>query len=207
MFYIYKFENKISGKLYIGKATDPYGRYHTHMTIVRLADSNPFYKKAHHYNLIHKAITKYGPENFDFIVIDEKETEKEILELEKYYIALYKTNVMRYGQEAGYNLTDGGEGASGRFHTEEAKQKIRAKAIGRLHTEETKEQISKTIALQKMGKIKLSVEDAFAIKQIREEDNLSYAKIAKQFGVSKTTVMKLCKGQTWKYLDKHIKID
>ena len=47
-------------------------------------------------------------------------------ELEKYYIALYKTNINRYGKEYGYNLTDGGDGVSGIKYSEEEYDKSTA---------------------------------------------------------------------------------
>lgn len=50
-------------------------------------------------------------------------TDEQANELEKYYIALYKTNINRYGNEYGYNLTDGGDGVSGIKYSEEEYQR------------------------------------------------------------------------------------
>lgn len=61
------------------------------------------------------AINKYKPENIkQEILVEGLMTKDESSEIEKYYIALYKTNCNRYrNPEYGYNLTDGGDDGSG----------------------------------------------------------------------------------------------
>ena len=61
------------------------------------------------------AINKYKPENIKQEILAEgMMTKDESSEIEKYYIALYKTNCNRYRDpEYGYNLTDGGDDGSG----------------------------------------------------------------------------------------------
>ena len=200
MFYIYKFINKVNGKLYIGKTNNLYQRKHAHLAVARLGAENNFYLASGHYNLLQRAITKYGADNFDFVVIEENEQEEIIFEREKYWIAFYKTNVCRYGNEFGYNLTDGGEGSSGRKHTETAKQKIRDKAAGRLHTKETKQQMSVARSGDGCGHNILTVQQIPEILRLRNEENLSYPTIGKMYGVSKTAIRKICTGKSWKHL-------
>jgi predicted GIY-YIG superfamily endonuclease len=66
MFYIYKITNKINGKIYIGKTNDPYQRMHSHLSVARNGATNSFYQDTGKYNYIHRAITKYGEDNFSF---------------------------------------------------------------------------------------------------------------------------------------------
>ncbi len=64
---------------------------------------------------VFNAINYYKPENIkQEILIEGMMTDNQINDLERYYIALYKTNCNRYrNPEYGYNLTDGGDGVSG----------------------------------------------------------------------------------------------
>ena len=85
---IYKITNKINNKIYIGQSNDPERRFYEH--IHNNVDSS----------LIHRALKKYGPENFTFEVIGwfEDWKEKEI-----YYISFYRS-LTPYG----YNIHEGG---------------------------------------------------------------------------------------------------
>ena len=65
MYYIYKFTNKINGKVYIGQTNNIEKRKRGHK-------SESFNPNANGYNLpFHCAIRKYGWENFDFEIIEE----------------------------------------------------------------------------------------------------------------------------------------
>lgn len=97
MAYIYKIENQINHKIYIGKTnyTNPQKRWKQH-----LADSqNP----NRNHRALYRAINKYGIDNFSFEIIEETNNPEE---REKYYISYY--NTYHYG----YNETLGGDGAS-----------------------------------------------------------------------------------------------
>ena len=123
--YIYLITNKINGKIYIGKhSTD------------KLNDGYMGSGK-----LIKKAIQKYGIENFTKEYLAFCDTEEKLNWLERFYIKKYKA------REAGYNLTDGGEGMLN------PKSEIREKLsnshkgeknpmFGKPRSEETKRKIS-----------------------------------------------------------------
>ena len=193
MFYIYKITNKINSKIYIGKTNDLYQRMHSHLSTARNGATNYFYQDNGKYNYIHRAITKYGENNFSFDIIDQHENEEIIFQMEKAYISEYQST----NRSLGYNLTEGGEGSSGRKQTEAAKQKIREKAIGRLHTDETKEQMSLSRAGEGCGHNVLTETQIPEILRLRE-NGMSYPTIGKMFGVSKTAIRKICIGKTWK---------
>lgn len=101
---IYKIENLINGKIYIGKSVDIEKRFRTHI-------NDSFNKNKPEYNhLIHKAIRKYKVENFSFDIIEECD-ENELNSREMYWIHIYDCCVLD-GRNKGYNMTRGGEGSS-----------------------------------------------------------------------------------------------
>ena len=89
---IYKFINKINGKIYIGQSVNIDRRIREHFCRY---DGTPF----------HLALEKYGKENFITEILEECEPE-ELNEKEKYYILLYNSE----NKQIGYNRTCGGEG-------------------------------------------------------------------------------------------------
>jgi len=111
---IYKAENKVNGKIYVGETLHKLEtRIHDHF---RMGGSPVFYN----------ALKKYGIQNFSILVIDTAKSIKELNEKEKYWIKFYNCKVPN-----GYNLTDGGDGITGYIHTPEARKKISEKLKGR----------------------------------------------------------------------------
>ena len=87
---IYKIENKINHKIYIGQSKDPDKRFKAHCE-----------KRTKYVSLINKAINKYGKDNFSFEIIGWFD---DYNEKEKYYIDYYRS-LAPYG----YNISKGGE--------------------------------------------------------------------------------------------------
>lgn len=161
---IYKVQNKVNGKIYIGQ---------TRRNLISRIDEHTKGKDS----LISKAINKYGLQSFDISVIDSAESIEVLNDKEMEYIALYNCK-----HPNGYNLTDGGEGTiglseeslekrrisnTGKKRSEEAKQKMRRphKILNPRgpHTEETKNKISnknrgkKRIPMKQETKNKISI--------------------------------------------------
>lgn len=112
---IYKIENKIDGKIYIGKTTRNLDiRIEEHFNC-RKDDS-----------YLHKAIRKYGKDNFIISTIEEVNDIKTLNDREKFWI-----NYFNCKSPKGYNLTDGGDGVIGYLHTNETKKKISDCSKGR----------------------------------------------------------------------------
>lgn len=142
---IYKIENLINGKVYIGQSIDIEKRHIGHRSELQ--------NQKHSNRFLQRAWNKYGEINFIFKIIEECE-ELELDEKEIFYIDKYR--------ESGkvYNMTDGGGGSRGNILTEETKNKIsqskknpsietRIKlskaAKGRIHSEESKRKLSEIL--------------------------------------------------------------
>ena len=93
---IYKIENKINKKIYIGLSKAIYKRW----------DDHKYYLRHHKHQNTHlqRAWDKYGEDNFEFSVVEEV-PEENLEETERKYISMYKSN----DYDKGYNNSDGGE--------------------------------------------------------------------------------------------------
>jgi len=108
---IYKVTNVINGKVYIGETVNFRKRKNEHKYQALKLKSSYYF---------HRALRKYGFENFKWKMIDYALSKEILSEMEKYYIKKLKTKVPN-----GYNLTDGGGGMSGFKFTEECRKKKR----------------------------------------------------------------------------------
>lgn len=127
--YMYTFPN---GKRYIGKTNQNLK--------VRQGKNWNRYKSC---TALYRAYLKYGVENIKQEILFENDMNDIYAgRLEALCIALFKTNCCRYtNPEYGYNMTDGGEGASGNKQSEETKQRKSEILKGHAVTDETREKI------------------------------------------------------------------
>lgn len=94
--YIYKITNKINGKIYIGQTIHSiHSRFLKHKTIARIKNRD--------YKAIHKAINKYGEDNFVLELVEECHSMEELNNKETEYIKQFNSLVPN-----GYNLCTGG---------------------------------------------------------------------------------------------------
>ena len=104
MGYIYKITNKNSGAVYIGQTSRDYKtRWNEHLNYLG-QDYDP--QKA---SLLHRALNKYGKNDFDFEVIEETD---DLNEREQYWIEYYHCYIYDPLYEKGYNMTPGGKGCT-----------------------------------------------------------------------------------------------
>ena len=127
--YIYSITNKINGKQYVGLTTKTVKhRWSIHQRSIDLLDC-----------ALHRAMRKYGLDNFSVETIEKVNGGRELLcEREVYWIDKLQTFS---GNGGGYNMTLGGEGMSGYEHTDETRRKISESRKGITHDEETKRKI------------------------------------------------------------------
>lgn len=93
---IYKIENLVDGKVYIGQSVNLQNRLTSHKSDLK--------HNRHHNTYLQHAYNKYGVENFDFSIIHECSIE-ELDELERYYIVDVYDSTNR---DKGYNRENGG---------------------------------------------------------------------------------------------------
>lgn len=93
--------NLTNGKIYIGKTNNPSKRKRDHFSLK---------KERKGYSLIHRAINKYGSNNFEYRIIQSFNDEELTNQAEQYWINFYQTYIYKFGDSFGYNLTPGGDG-------------------------------------------------------------------------------------------------
>lgn len=99
-FIIYKHENLINHKVYIGQTCQrPERRWRTNG-----------YGYSKNQDVFYRAICKYGWNNFSHEIIEENLTRDQANEREKYWIKYYDCCILD-GPDKGYNMTRGGQAA------------------------------------------------------------------------------------------------
>lgn len=196
---IYCYTNKINNKKYVGQTNNEQRRIREHK-------SNAFNDKSVNYNSIfHKAIRKYGYENFEYEKLEEIETNNQEIvdEREKYWIEQKQS---KYNQH-GYNILDGGKGKfwSSKFSKEEIQDIKNMIKSGCCYDEiVNKYNISKTfISNINAGLYFKDENENYPLKDYRlnnsttelliqylEESDLTFSQIAKVLNIAESTVKK-----------------
>ena len=209
MFYIYVIQNKTNNKLYVGKAANPSKRFIEHKNI-----SNG--SKPREHSLIHSAIAKYKVDNFTFQVIEEWGNETEAYEAEKFWIEFFRSNVSKFGKNAGYNLNEGGLGAGagnnnpmfGKHHSPETIIKMSQDRIGkgnamfgRKHTDQSKKLMADVrfkYVGEKNPRAKLTNEIAEEIRREFSTGTISRKELAVKYNVRKSIIERIITNQTYR---------
>jgi group I intron endonuclease len=135
---IYKIENIINKKVYIGQSNDIINRFKSHKNKL----NNNKHPNAH----LQNAWNKYEINNFKFEIIEE--CVKEIIdEREKFWINYYDSD----NEDKGYNLESGGN--KNKIVAEETKQKISSSVKKVYLSEEYREKHRKKIIGKKKGQL------------------------------------------------------
>lgn len=212
---VYCHENKANGKKYFGITNDIERRWH----------NNGYYYMHNNQNAFSNAIKKYGWDGFTHNILLAGLTLNEACEAEIMYIKENKTNISRYGNLYGYNLTNGGEGTPGRKCSEEhrkktseallgntnarnhipsaaARRKISEKLVGHTVSEKTRNLISDSLKNNASACCRRAVECIDTGAVFQSISSASYSS-----GVSKAGISLCCSGKRktagkmhWKYL-------
>ena len=206
--YIYKIENLLNHKKYIGQTKNPKRRFREHKSMSG-DDSNT--------KALYLAIKKYGIENFSFEIIEKTSYYNE---REKYWISHYDSF------RNGYNMTEGGENPPILTkenhpmceHTQEDIDKIvfllkntktsvkdiaklmnyNISSINRINTGELWKDDSLEYPIRKLQSKQGLIERANQIKNDLINTTLTQKEIAKKYGVGRTTVTAINNGQNYK---------
>ena len=208
MYTVYKHQNKINGKIYIGiTMQEPEKRW---------GNNGINYKTSPHF---YAAIEKYGWNNFDHDILFENLTHDEACSKEQELIGYYNS----MNREFGYNSTSGGDvfimneetkqkishsmmgNTNGFGHpcSDEKKRKISESQKGRTFTEEHKQKLStaakqRHVPCSEEKKKKLSQSYPNKRKVYCEELDTIYESVqecGRQLGIPATNITKLCNGR------------
>ena len=197
---IYKIENKINGKCYIGQTVQP------------LEKRIRRHQRESGCHVIYRAIQKYGIENF---IVSVLAIATSVEELNKLEIDLIKENKSLIPN--GYNLTTGGKGSGSHIVTPEVREKIRKGLMGNTnnsgnkHSDKTKKQQSESrklllkstdFEIPRGERIGTSVLKETQVKEIKLKlETQSTLSIAKEYGVSWSCIKSIKSGESCKHVN------
>lgn len=135
------------------------------MSLEKRREEHIYVVGRHKNTYFHNAIRAYGIDNFSWSILAETDSETKLNAMEKFYIAAYR----KMGNV--YNLTDGGEGSSGRIITEETRKKMSEAQKGKKVAPFSKEHREKiSAASRNMSKEqRAAIAKANSIRVITEE--------------------------------------
>lgn len=141
MHYLYKITDMLNNKIYIGQTNNPSKRWSYHKN--QALKNKPL-------QYIHRAMAKYGINNFQFETITICKTSEDADYTETVLIAQNDSR----NKDKGYNRAPGGHVAwqsglpshmysmYGKHHTEISKQQIRNTLIGKIYSDDAKNKMS-----------------------------------------------------------------
>jgi len=171
---VYKVTNKINGKVYIGQTTKTLQRRWTKHCIAAKTDNIPF----------HRALMKYGFDNFTVEQIDVASSQDELNKKEIYWIEYYNSLLPN-----GYNVCKGGNGMSGYKASEETRRKLRESHLGKRQSEETRKKMSEAAK----GLNHWGVKKVVCVETGEVFDYIKLA--AKKYNISYSNIVQVCKGK------------
>lgn len=144
---VYLITCKVNGKIYVGSAVD---FYHRHKRYRQASDPELIDGV-----LIHRAMRKYGFDQFEFSILENVTNKDDLIEREQYWI-----DTLTPFRDTGYNLNPTAGSWLGAKHSEETKMKLREKAKAREQTPGQKEGLKKAIEAARLtntGRMNVSV--------------------------------------------------
>lgn len=207
--FIYKITNKLNGKIYIGQTNNPTRRFQEHRARGYGQEGE---------KILYKAFDKYGISNFSFEIIEEVENYNE---REKYWIKFYNCI-----NPNGYNMSEGGENPPV-FHGEKhplcshsedtvmlVKKMLKETKISSSDIAKTTGYNTSSINRINLGELWFDKNEIYPLRkdgtsQGKEErclaiigdllhTKMTQKEIAYKYGVSRTTVTALNRGQNFK---------
>lgn len=170
------------------------------------------------HSLFWNAIQKYGWDNIEHLLLIDNLTHKEACEKEIELIQKYNTTNRKFG----YNLTKGGEGSLGYFHSEEVKMKMRGRESwckGKKLSLETRKKISEN-HWDSSGLNSPKRRSVICLNNLKVFDLITEATIYAGFKKYDKSVSQVCRGKNktagfredaggrlyWMYFDKYMEL-
>jgi group I intron endonuclease len=187
MYQTYVVVNKLNGKIYVG-STERELKIRWQKHLVKVNEGSLC--------TLHKAIRKYGKDNFDIRMIEEYPTKKAMLVGEIDWISYFDT----YKSPYGYNDTPGGEGGNtngGKKFSEEWKAKISASNKGREFSEEHKKNLSESQLGHVAPNRKLTFDQAEEIRKEYATGLITQKQLGKKYSLTQDCIFKIVTGKTY----------
>ena len=189
---IYCYTNKINNKKYIGQTINPKDRFTKHKSAINNVSDNEYNTP------LHRAMRKYGYENFDYEILSEAKTIEELNKLEIYYIEKLNTSIPN-----GYKIIELREAYARRespkkIYEEKYQDKMVFGSFMNIWTGKRYSLIMPEVFNEKVKHTKLNADLVRQIRKEREETNISYDKLAKKYNISKSTIVDAINRRTWK---------
>lgn len=184
---VYVVVNKLNDKMYVG-STERELKIRWQKHLVKVNEGSLC--------TLHKAIRKYGRDNFDIRMIETYPTREAMLAGEIEYIAYFDT----YKSEWGYNDTPGGDGGNtngGKKFSEEWKAKISASNKGREFSEEHRENLSNSHKGNIAPNRKLTIEQVREIRAEYKTGQFTQKELGKRYSLSQATVHDIVNNLTY----------
>lgn len=180
---VYCIQNNKNLKMYIGWSSNVEKRWASERKFA-------FQKnKRDHRSILSNAFRSCGAKNakevkryFTFIVLEEFDNLEDSLEAEKFWIEFFRTNVRKYGDDAGYNILEGGGcGILGYKFTDEQKQKLSDLSLKGENNPSSK----------------LKQQDVDNIRKEYAAGSMSLGKLSIKYDLSKSNISMIIKNQSW----------
>ncbi len=161
---IYKIENTIDGKCYVGSAVNIKSRWAQH--------NRHLSRSQHHSIKLQRAWDKYGSESFEFSILEICEPEKEVLlRREQYWIDLLDS------ASKGYNISPTAGSCQGMTLSEDTKEKIASSLRGVPKTKEHNQAVAKShIGITPSEESKQKMRESHTGKKLSEEHKAAIGK-------------------------------
>lgn len=164
---------------YVGKTYNVQRRYCVH-----LCDTTNTHKVHWIQSLIARGLKP------DCKVIEVVKPGDDWVSIERFWIKLFKDKGFKLT-----NLTDGGDGAPGYKHTEEAKQ-----LFSKLHKGPRTADFCRKLSQVNVTR-KFTNEEVVKIRKRYAAGGILHRELAEEYGVNKATIGKILRGSTYGYLD------
>lgn len=177
---IYRIDNTLNGKFYIGSAINLSNRFSCHKK-----DLN---KNQHHNTHLQTAWNKYGKEAFTFNVVEVVEAPEMLFDREQHYLDILRP----YDKGVGYNKSVSSRTALGNKMSDETKKKQSEAAKQRWIRDGTE-----SVSGENKWNAKITWDIVYQIRKLYLETDMLHGEIAKIFNLDRRHIGSVLEGRIW----------